>query len=159
MVKQALLNALPNIQKNIFNAMNNRVFTPRIIRAVLSGTFKRDLDGLARAYSELNALGCQILSPHRIDFVSEEKGFVKTAAEKECTFEELQQHHVRAISEADFVWLHAPEGHVGTSAAFEIGYAAAKGVPVFSRNSPVDPAIERYVKLRRSLFDALYELR
>lgn len=52
---------------------------PRAVRAVLCGSYRRDIDGLQRAYDELAATGCQVLSPRRVDFMDGE--FVVDAAE------------------------------------------------------------------------------
>jgi hypothetical protein len=130
-----------------------------VVRAVLSGTYKRDLKNLHNAYDELIATGCQVLSPHSLTFVSEEHGFRKTVHEARRSYEELERHHLFAVAEADFVWLHAPNGYIGTSAAMEIGFATASDTPVFSRDEIEDPAIAPFVKRCNSVFEALCQLR
>lgn len=128
-------------------------------KAVLCGTYKKDLDNLHKLYDELITTGCQILSPHSLSFVTSEKGFQKTVHETKRSFEELERHHLCAIAEADLVWLHAPDGYVGNSAAMEIGFAIASDTPIFSRQGIDDPAIEPFINICNSVFDALYKVR
>jgi NTP pyrophosphatase (non-canonical NTP hydrolase) len=128
---------------------------PRIVpqalgRAVLSGTFRKDLAGLRNAFEELRDLGCEILSPHRIEVAREENGFIYMVGEETSSPQVIEGRHLQAIEQADFVWLHAPEGYVGLSASLEIGFANARAVPVFARERPSDPVIAEFVQVVES---------
>lgn len=125
-------------------------------RVVVSGSFKRQSEDLQKVYDELRALGCQVLSPHSIDFVSSAGGFVKTTHEHDQTVREIEDHHLRAIRQADFVWLHAPNGYVGISGAIEIGYAIASNVPIFCTHMPEELVLRHYVKVVAKPFEAIY---
>ena len=127
--------------------MNSRPY-----RTVLIGSYSRDASSLARCYDELVATGCQVLSPHTLDFDQSE--FVRTAAESTLSPLELENYHLLCIRQADFVWLHAPDGYVGISGAFEIGYALALNRPIFSRTTPTDVMLRQYVQLTSSVFEA-----
>ncbi len=130
----------------------------RVIRCVLSGSYHKDTPGLLEAYDELVTTGCQVISPHRLDFTSDKDLFVKDRAEADLSAEMIEKHHLLAISQADFVWLHAPEGYIGTSACFEIGYAAAKNVPVYSTNEPSEPIFLPFVTTVQSVYKAVVAL-
>jgi NTP pyrophosphatase (non-canonical NTP hydrolase) len=65
----------------------------------------------------------------------------------QLTPEEIEDRHLAAITQADFVWLHAPEGYVGPSASLEIGHARALGIPVFTSEPPFDETIRSYVRV------------
>jgi len=123
-----------------------------VARVVLSGSFRRDQVGLSAAYDELITTNCQVLSPHRMEF--DDADFVRDEAESEMSITDIENHHLLAIKQADFVWLHAPDGYVGASAAFEIGYARAIGVPVFSRSTLNDVLLKEYVTSCTSVYDA-----
>lgn len=125
-------------------------------RAVLSGSYSRDHTGLTRAYDELIATGCQLLSPHSIDF--DRDVFSRTAAEQTLSPRELENYHLLCIRQADMIWLHAPEGYIGTSTAFEIGYALALQKPIFSRTMPTDIMLRQYVQIVPSVFAAQQQL-
>lgn len=122
-------------------------------RAVLCGSYRRDREGLARAYDELVATGCQVLSPRRMRFDNAE--FAQDEAERGLTPAQIEDWHLRAIAQADFVWLHAPDGCIGVSAAMEIGYAVGIGRPVFSNIEPTEIVLRRFVRIVPSVYDAL----
>ena len=131
--------------------MTRRNFEPP--RAVLCGSYKRDREGLWRAYDELVTTGCQVLSPRRMWF--DDAAFVRDTAEQDIPPQAVEAWHLSAICQADFVMLHAPDGYVGLSAAMEIGFATAQECPVFSRIAPQDIALRGLVKVVPSVYDAL----
>lgn len=122
-------------------------------RAVLCGSYTRDRDGLLRAYDELIATGCQVLSPRRMQF--DNAAFVRDTAEQGISSRAIEAWHLSAIRQAHFVMVHAPDGYVGLSAAMEIGFATAQECPVFSRTAPQDIALRGLVKVVPSVYDAL----
>ena len=131
--------------------MTRRNFEPP--RAVLCGSYKRDREGLWRAYDELVTTGCQVLSPRRMWFDDAE--FVRDIAEQRISPQAIEAWHLSAICQANFVMLHAPDGYVGLSAAMEIGFATAQKCPVFSRTAPQDIALRGLVKVVPSVYDVL----
>ena len=120
---------------------------------MLCGSYKRDREGLLRAYDELVVTGCQVLSPRRMQFDDAE--FVRETAEQDIPPQTVEAWHLSAIRQANFVMLHAPDGYVGLSAAMEIGFATAQDCPVFSRTAPQDIALRGLVKVVPSVYDAL----
>ena len=136
----------------------SRTNSSSIIRATLSGSFHRDLEGLDRSYQELARNQCQILSPRSLEFKDASVLFVKHAVERDDPNDIIQKHHLQAIALSDFVWLHAPEGYVGTSAAMEIGYAYRNGTPVFSSEIPKDEMLKHFVTFVPSVFAAIEQL-
>jgi nucleoside 2-deoxyribosyltransferase len=130
----------------------------RIVRCVLSGSFRRDHEGLERVYRELITNGCQVLSPHRLAFIEQNADFVRDKTEADIDVRTLQDHHLLSISQADFVWLHVVNGYVGLSAAMEVGYANALKIPVFANDKPDDVTISQYVNTQPSVFAAIESL-
>ena len=84
--------------------------------------------------------------------------FVVDAAEVGMSPREIENWHLRAIKQSDFILLHAPKGYVGISAAMEIGYALALKKPIFSRTAPVDIMLRELVYVVPSVYDALCTL-
>lgn len=121
---------------------------------VLCGSFRRDIDGLRRAFVELQDSGCVVLSPTNVDPESEQDGFVYMQGESIHTPEALESNHLSAIERAVFVWLHAPDGYVGLSASLELGFASAAGIPVFTESNLADPVLRSFVKRVASPRDA-----
>lgn len=111
----------------------NTPFSQTLPDIVVSGSFRKDLQGLRNAFEELKDLGFTILSPTNTNIVSERDGFAFLKGEETYTPGTIEERHLDAIRRAGFVWLHAPEGYLGPSAALEIGFARASGIPVYSR--------------------------
>src|SRR5260370_13417892 len=61
--------------------------------------------------------------------------------------ESIEARHLRAIQRSEFMWLHAPNGYVGPTAALEVGFANAAGVPVFAKELPSDAVLRSFVRL------------
>lgn len=134
------------------------MYTPTVIRCGLSGSYRKDKQGLLDAYSELITCGCQVLSPHRLDFESDEALFVKDRGERNIPQGVIEDHHLLGIRQSQFVWLHASRGYIGLATAFEIGYAIAHNVPVFSRNEVVELLFQPFVTVVPSVYDAFKAL-
>lgn len=126
---------------------------------VLCGSYHRDSAGLQAAFDELRNAGCEVLSPLDVNFVASRDDFLLAAHEVERHPREVEREHLRAISAADFVWLHAPNGYVGLSAAMEVGFAQSLGIPVYSREIPSDVTIREFVELADSPSMAAASLR
>jgi NTP pyrophosphatase (non-canonical NTP hydrolase) len=128
-------------------ALHSALTAPRsLVRAVVCGSFRRDLPQLQADFDELHVAGCLVLSPLEVDFVAEIDGFVLGAGELHETPKAVEARHIASLQQADFVWLHAPDGYVGPSAALELGVAHALGIPVFARTPPADMALRDFVE-------------
>jgi NTP pyrophosphatase (non-canonical NTP hydrolase) len=112
---------------------------------VVSGTFRKDPQGLRGAYQHLEALGFKILSPTSVSVESEAEGFVFMEGESRYSPEDIELRHLNSIQRAVLVWLHAPDGYVGTSGSLEVGFAHAIGVPVYSQSELADPILRSLV--------------
>jgi NTP pyrophosphatase (non-canonical NTP hydrolase) len=125
---------------------------------VLCGTYRKDVEGLRRSFEQLKDLGFNVLSPSSVDITSEENGFVYMHGEQTETPENLELRHLEAIQRARLVWLHAPDGYVGPTAALELGFARASGIPVFSTSMIGDEAFRTFVTVVSSPEDVLKEI-
>jgi NTP pyrophosphatase (non-canonical NTP hydrolase) len=119
--------------------------SPSHAEVVISRTFRKDPRGLRGAYDHLNDLGFEILSPTSVSVESEADGFVFMEGESRYSPEDIELRHLNAIQQSVFVWLHAPDGYVGTSGSLEVGFAHAIGVPVYSQSEPADPVLRSLV--------------
>lgn len=121
------------------------------MKTTLCGSFRKDLESLAKQRDELLSKNVEILSPVSVDFVDCENGFARTKAELKHNPKDIEAAHIEAIKASDFVWLFAPEGYVGLSAGFEIGVASTLGIPIFSLTEPVDITIREFVTVVPSI--------
>lgn len=116
-------------------------------RAVLCGSYRRDVRSLVRTYEELSAAGLRVLAPSGLDFVAEFDGFVSNRDENAIPPEAFEGLRLNCIRAADLVWLHTPDGYVGLGGALEVGFAKAAGIPVFAAETPNDVALRSLVTI------------
>lgn len=124
-------------------------------KVVICGSFHKDPSGLARLFRELETNGCRVLSPLTLDFTDQVTEFVTAHNDESFSVKELERFHLRAIHEADFIAVHAPDGYIGTSASFELGYAVALNKPIFSKSAVSDPMLRTQLKNADSVFEIL----
>jgi NTP pyrophosphatase (non-canonical NTP hydrolase) len=96
------------------------------------------------------------LSPSNPFIETEEHGFVYMRQESMQTPSNIENKHLDAIQQADFVWFFAPEGYVGPTGALEVGFARAAGVPVYTDTILNDLTIKNFVEVVESP-SAVYE--
>ena len=128
------------------------------VGCVISGTYRKDPEGLKLNFQELRDFGCKVLSPTNVSPVHEDDGFVYMQGEESELPEIIEMRHLNAIQQAHFVWLHAPDGYVGPTASLEVGFARASGVPVFCKNRVNDQILRAFIHGVRSTTEALAQL-
>lgn len=113
---------------------------------VLCGSFHRATERLRQTFDVLGAQ-YRLLSPHAVEWIDPRAEFVRAPSESDEPACEIEGRHLAAVRAADFVWLHCPDGYVGTSAAMEVGYAHAIGVPVITDRLPSDESVAVMVQI------------
>ncbi|MEI6238115.1 MAG: nucleoside 2-deoxyribosyltransferase [bacterium] len=91
--------------------------------------------------SKLESLGLEPIFPN-LNYSSNNKDDANTPEEKK----KLAMEHYEAIEKADVVYLITPEGYMGTSCKLELGYAIAKGKPIYFSEPTNDTGLDCYVK-------------
>lgn len=111
---------------------------------VLIGTFRKEQEKLKQLYERL-CKDFDVLCPKSVDFVETAADFVKAHHELNDGIVTIEERLLKAMRDADFVWLFAPGGYVGLSAAFEIGNAHSLGIPIYTDETPSDPLIGKMI--------------
>lgn len=122
------------------------VADPHRLSVVLCGSFRRS-PGELRALHGLLSRHFHLLSPTAVDWIDPTAEFVRLPHESRDSSDDIERRHLAAIRNADFVWLFCPGGYVGSSAAMEIGFADALGIPVLSDVKPADEALANMVQV------------
>jgi NTP pyrophosphatase (non-canonical NTP hydrolase) len=117
---------------------------------VLCGTYRKDPEGLRQTFELLKDTGFSVLSPSNPFIETEEHGFVYMRQESMQTPYNIENKHLDAIQQADFVWFFAPDGYVGPTGALEVGFARAAGVPVYTNTNLNDVTIKNFVEVVES---------
>ena len=107
------------------------------ITVAICGSYNKHLKEMAEKVRECRRLGTRVLIPRYASAKRSEYGFVYLRGEH-GTPRELQERNFIAIETSTFVLIVNPRGYIGPSTAMEIGYAYAKGVPIYCTDEPVD---------------------
>jgi hypothetical protein len=113
--------------------------------ATVSGSFRRAMSGVQEAVYALTDAGVRVLSPADPRVVAQIDDFLFVASDRLRAVKPVQRRHLAAIEASDFVWLVAPDGYVGLSAAMEVGCAVASETPVYSCDRVADLTIREFV--------------
>lgn len=128
-------------------------------RATVSGSFHRHMHEVQHAVYALTDLGVDVLSPSDPRVVDAFGNFLFVASDRLRTVRLVQSRHLAAIDASDFLWLVCPDGYVGQSAAMELGWAAARRVPVLSVTPPQDLTMRQFVTVVPDLEAGVARLR
>jgi nucleoside 2-deoxyribosyltransferase len=90
--------------------------------------------------SKLGALGLEPIFPN-IDYSTDNKDDANTIEGNK----KLATEHYDAINNADVVYFITPKGYMGTSCKLELGYALAKGKPIYFSEPTNDISLDCYV--------------
>jgi hypothetical protein len=117
----------------------------KAIQVTVSGSFRQAMGAVQEVVEEFADRGAFVLSPADPRIVDQFGDFVFVASDQVRHLRTVQSRHLASIGASDFLWLVAPEGYVGVSAAMEIGFAAAHEIPVFSDEVPSDLTLRQWV--------------
>ena len=117
-----------------------------LVNVTVCGSFNRHLTQIQHAVEALGSAGAVVLSPLDPQPRERRGPFLFLAGDSRRSVKGTESRHLDAIASSVFVWLECPDGYVGASAAFELGYAAACRVPVFAARAPEDLTMRQYVQ-------------
>lgn len=120
------------------------------ISVAISGSFNKHFDQVRQKISEFELEGIKVLAPKPSKPISSKHGFVMLESDR-GTPEEIELNHLKAISQSDFLYVVNPKGYIGTSVAFEIGYAFSRNIPIYSLEKPKDCVLCFFIKPEKSI--------
>ena len=127
----------------------------RKMAVTVSGSFHRHMHAITSAVEELAARSIRVLSPADPRIVAAQGEFLFVASDPVRSVRLVQDRHLDSVAASDFLWLICPDGYVGQSASFALGYAIRAGVPIFATRAPSDLTLREYVAVVPSLKEAL----
>jgi NTP pyrophosphatase (non-canonical NTP hydrolase) len=106
----------------------------RKLKVVISGSFNKHWPQIEAAVSRFEEHGAVVLSPIVSPPTRTVDGFVYLAGDT-GTATDIESAHLRAIEQADLLYIVNPGGYLGPSVALEVGYALAWHTPIWSLES------------------------
>jgi len=118
------------------------------MKCVISGSFRKFYNEIVATAEIFQKQGVEVLSP-KISVIRNAGGeFVLLESDATDDIKTLEQAHLDAIKNADFLYLYNPGGYVGVSASLEIGWAIANNKKVFSLEKPADQILGEFVQVK-----------
>jgi len=125
------------------------------LSVTVSGSFKRHLRAIQEAVAEFQSRDVMVLSPSEPTIVDSFGDFVFVASDRRRSIKGVQNRHLSAIRNSDFLWLVSNDGYVGQSASMELGFAVAEGIPVYSDGAPTDLTLRQYCTVFQDIGHAI----
>ena len=119
------------------------------MKCVISGSFRKFYTQVVELIDEFGDLGMEVLSPAKSEIVNPGGEFVILKSDHSEFIKDLEQKHLDAIKNADFLYICNPGGYVGKSASVEIGYAHALEKPIYSMERPEDGTLAEFIVVKR----------
>jgi len=116
----------------------------------ICGSYHRHLKKMDRLIKECKKLGIEVRIPKYAVKKSSTNGFVYLKGEV-GTPKQLQEKNFDAIAKSTFVLVVNTNGYIGPSTSMEIGYAIAKGIPIFCTDEPEDFVFKLYTEHGKTL--------
>lgn len=110
------------------------------LHATVSGSFRKHLAEIKKAVRALQDAGVQVLSPDVFRTVRDNGDFVYLEGDSGSP-SDVEMEHLKAICASDFLYVVNPKGYVGTSSAFEMGFARASRIPIYCQEKPADSVL------------------
>lgn len=117
-----------------------------MLKATVSGSFHRHMPAIDAAVGEMWARGVEVLSPANPRVVDFKGEFLFVASDKLRSIRLVENRHLAAIDQSDFLWVVCPDGYTGPSTCLEIGYTQRAGIPVYSDHLPLDITLQHFVE-------------
>lgn len=113
----------------------------RKLSCVISGSFDKFKPEIDLAIDSFTELGVNVLAPGKgwLYVPQERRPNIKTAGFRPLPSEigrnirEIEEDFLRELAKSDFHYVVNINGYIGPMAAFEIGFAVGKGIPVYAK--------------------------
>lgn len=113
----------------------------KYLKVSIVGSFRKSPDELKKLFAFVQD-HYELLSPKSIDWENPNDEFVRVESQPQTmSIAEIESEHLEALTDSDFIILFAPEGYVGSSATYELGFARALGIPVLSTHPITDEVL------------------
>ncbi|MDO8556203.1 MAG: NUDIX domain-containing protein [Nanoarchaeota archaeon] len=132
------------------------------LNITISGSYRKFPEAVAKDIEQFKDLGANVLSPASGIIIGGTKEFVLLEGDPLTNintlspetfphiFRTIENSHLTAIQHSDALWLTLPTGYCGPATTFELGWALAHNIPVYTRTidytTATEPLLHAYVR-------------
>mgnify|MGYP001581899697 CR=1 FL=1 len=136
------------------------------LKCCISGSYGKFKPEIDRTIEEFNDHGITVLQPVKgwllipkgMIYRVNKNNFRPLPSERYMTVRQIEDSFLNDVSISNFLYVDNHEGHFGTSACLEIGFAVARDIPVFFRQKPTT-LIELEIEIDKSIIASPSEIR
>lgn len=121
----------------------------------ICGSWNRYLSLIRSSVLQFEEHGCEVLSPIDTTISGALGGFLFVESDLHRSIKLIENRHLIAMANSNFIWLVSPDGYTGLSASLEIGYAVAKGIPIYCEQPHPDLTMAEYIKVAATPIQAI----
>ena len=107
----------------------------------ISGSFHRHFSAIVDAKTRFESMGVTVLSPTGRTLLDPVSEFPLLAEDDSDSPAILQKRHLDAITTATALYVVNPDGYLGRSVAFEMGWAAARSKSIYTQAPLREPGL------------------
>lgn len=117
---------------------------------VISGSFRKYYEEIIMVYNTFVEKGIEVISPKKSWILNPNEEFALLDADiKDSdippTIRSIEDNVLKKIHTCDFLYVYNPCGNIGTSTAFEIGFANALNKKIVTLYPPTDKMISKFI--------------
>ena len=117
---------------------------------VISGSFRKYYEEIIKVYNTFVEKGIEVISPKKSWILNPNEEFTLLDADiKDSdippTIRSIEDNVLKKIHTCDFLYVYNPCGNIGTSTAFEIGFANALNKKIVTLYPPTDKMISKFI--------------
>ena len=116
----------------------------RKYQVVISGSFGKAFEEIMKAVEEFEKAGFEVLAPKKSKIINPGEEFVVLEGEEADSPKMIGDRYLKAISEADILYLVTPKGYLGNSAKMELGFALALHKHIYCSEVVDDATLKLY---------------
>jgi len=117
-------------------------------KIVIIGSYRKFYEQINRKIELFEKNNFIVLMPPKSKIINPNDEFVKFQHEENKTIKEIEESFLNAIKIADFVYIFNPNGYIGSSSAFEIGFSYGLKKKIYCMEKPQDLILENTCEVR-----------
>ena len=106
------------------------------IETVISGSFRKYYQEIKEVIEQFENLGINVLSPKKSIIINPDDDFALLESDESDNIYNIENNHLSAIKKANFLYVVNPNGYIGLTVAFEMGWAYANNCSIYCMHEP-----------------------
>jgi len=108
---------------------------------VIIGSYRKFYPNIYEKIESFEKLGIKVLKPPKSRIINPGSEYCRFESDMDKSMNELEHEFLEAIRMATFVYVVNPNGYIGLSSSFEIGFSYSLRKDIYCMEKPIDPML------------------